>query len=551
MSLYFHQKYFLHLLITAILMMTLSAQAREKVTKHDGHINLEELDAYILKSMKLGNVPGLSIAIVKDGRTTLTKGYGTRELGKKLPVDEKTLFQAVSLTKDFTVTALAMLEDEGKMTWDDQLVGIIPDFETSDEFLTRNVTIFDVLRGRDGTAFDFLSYSLFPNRSEAEQFSLLKHAPVSGGFRGDSKSSGGSSVEMQLSLGQLIPVLTGRSWEGFIKDRLFKPLSMQDSITGSHRFGQNRNIAKGHYVPTGHRYADLNEFTKNLQVLPLKHMARDNLRSIYGAYTSARDMARWLQFQLDSGRVGNKQLVSEKNMALIRADHGIRPTVLPSMLSVKDNLGMKVLLGTSGLGDTGSFFHSSGFKIHYLRSDSWGMESSAFFIPELDLGIAILTNAGHMYIAMSLETWIVDRFIGAEKIDWVGKYISSDLMRAHNNVEKKFHVEVNKLRKSTDSTKKMSMPLASYTGIYRNPFLGDIILQQEGQDIAFTIGNHKGVLKHSKQYTFYPEVFEPIYGSMMFSGAIEFNFDSVGNIESLTLARRPLGQPDHIFKKTP
>src|SRR5271168_4386682 len=109
-----------------------------------------DLVAYVARDMKAFDVPGIAIAIVKDGKVVLAKGYGVKKLGEPAPVDENTLFGIGSNTKAFTSAALASLVDAGKISWDDKVYERLKGFQMYDPYVSHEMTIRDLLTHRSG-----------------------------------------------------------------------------------------------------------------------------------------------------------------------------------------------------------------------------------------------------------------------------------------------------------------------------------------------------------------------------------------------------------------
>jgi CubicO group peptidase (beta-lactamase class C family) len=108
------------------------------------------LDSYIRAGMETWQVPGLAIAVVKDGQLVLARSYGTRQIGQDAPVLPQTMFSIASCTKTFTATCIAMLVDEGKLRWDDPVRKHLPGFKVADPYVTEHVTLRDLLCHRTG-----------------------------------------------------------------------------------------------------------------------------------------------------------------------------------------------------------------------------------------------------------------------------------------------------------------------------------------------------------------------------------------------------------------
>src|SRR3712207_370547 len=173
---------------------------------------LQGLDEYVDKTVKAWDVPGLAIAVVKDDRIVFAKGYGFREFGKQAPVTDRTIFAVASTTKTFTAAALAMLGDEGKLKWDDSPTKYLPGFRLYDPFITREMTVRDLLAHRLGLERgDLLWYASPYDRNEIlNRARYLK--PVS-----SMRSYYAYNNVMYVAAGQIIPVITGKEWDDFVR----------------------------------------------------------------------------------------------------------------------------------------------------------------------------------------------------------------------------------------------------------------------------------------------------------------------------------------------
>ncbi|HLT75317.1 MAG TPA: serine hydrolase domain-containing protein, partial [Ohtaekwangia sp.] len=197
--------------------------------------DLKKLDAYYAKALKDWNVPGMSIAIVKDGKVIFSKGYGTKEVGKSEAPDGNTLYAIASNTKAFTATAMGILVDEGKLSWNDKVTQYIPWFELPDPMATREATIRDILSHRVGLGTfsgDLIWYR--SNLSDEEIIRRIKHLPVGYSFR----AGYGYSNLMYITAGEVIERVSEKSWADFVKAKLFQPLAMNRTIVGTRELEQ-------------------------------------------------------------------------------------------------------------------------------------------------------------------------------------------------------------------------------------------------------------------------------------------------------------------------
>src|SRR5205809_94017 len=260
----------------------------------------KDFDAYVARALQALRTPGASIAVVKDGRVLFAKGYGVRTLGggDTARVDAHTLFQIASNTKAFTTAALAILADEGKLSWDDPVTKFLPGFQLYDPYVTRDFTVRDLVTHRSGLglgAGDLLWFHSNYNRGEIA-YRIRFARPVSS-FR----SAYAYDNVLYIVAGEIFPAVAAQSWDDFVKNRIFVPLGMTESGTTTAFFTSSRNAATPHGVEDG-----------KLQVVPLDSV--DNISPAGGIASNVTDLARWLVCRLDSGRYasGGARLFSER-----------------------------------------------------------------------------------------------------------------------------------------------------------------------------------------------------------------------------------------------
>ena len=281
---------------------------------------LAGLDAYIEKTMKEWRLPGLAIAVVQGDRIIYMKGYGTREIGKDLPVDENTVFAIGSTSKAFTATALGLLVQDGKISWDDRVTDHLPGFQMADPWVTHEIRARDLLCNRSGLSgvSEHLWYATDLSRDEIVH--KLRYVPFEAGFRYQYAYRN----TMFAAAGQIIPAVTGKSWEAFVKERIFAPLGMTRSSTSIEDLQGMDNVATPHMELDG-------------GIVPIKYRNIDNIAPAGGINSSIKDMAQWLRLQVNEGTYEGKSIVAP---AVIKETH-TQHTPVPS------GPGMKVLFPTS------------------------------------------------------------------------------------------------------------------------------------------------------------------------------------------------------------
>ncbi|MGD8726197.1 MAG: serine hydrolase domain-containing protein, partial [Gemmatimonadales bacterium] len=182
--------------------------------------DLESLDAYFAEAGRAWQVPGFAVAIVKGDSVVFAKGYGVRELGTSERVDAHTLFAIASNSKAFTAAALAQLVDRGAISWTDRVIDHLPYFELYSPFVTREMRVRDLLSHRSGLGTfsgDLVWYGTQYSREEVLR--RIAHLEPAGEFRADY----GYSNVMFLAAGQIIPAVTGMSWDAYVETEFFDP----------------------------------------------------------------------------------------------------------------------------------------------------------------------------------------------------------------------------------------------------------------------------------------------------------------------------------------
>jgi CubicO group peptidase (beta-lactamase class C family) len=207
-------------------------------------ISIPELENYIEKTLKLWNVPGAGVGVIKDGRLVSGRGYGVKEVGKTAKVNPSTNFAIGSNTKAFTVACIGMLVEEGKLAWDDKVTRYLPTFALYDPWVTKEVTIRDLLCHRIGIS-DVERFLYNSTCSNAEVVHRLRYVQPSSPFRADFQYSNISF----MAAGEILRVVTGQTWEKMVKERIFQPLGMNSSTTNFNDVKSSSNAAMPHVNP--------------------------------------------------------------------------------------------------------------------------------------------------------------------------------------------------------------------------------------------------------------------------------------------------------------
>jgi CubicO group peptidase (beta-lactamase class C family) len=419
----------------------------------------DSLDTYISREMAGWNLPGLAIAIVKDGKVVVSKGYGVTEIGTDKKVNDETLFQVASCSKAFTATSLALLAQQKKLSLEDTVTRYIPFFKLYDPLATKQTTIRDLLCHRLGLQTfqgDFLNWDSNLSRKQVIE-QLAREKPVYG-FR----AQYGYCNAAFLTAGEIIPVVTGQSWDAFIKSTFFDPLEMKRSSTTYAAIKSDANAARPHSKWEGKEI-----------VIPYDNI--DNLGPAGSVNSCVKDFSHWLLMQLDSGRFNGKQVVPFSVLQETRRPNMIIPGT-PALFP-----GMH--FQTYGLGWYMADFY--GKKVIWHNGGAGGFLSTTFFVPELNLGGVVFTNSDNNNLYNALRYQILDAYLGLPYRNYSAIYRG---IFAKNDAKADQEIAGWKYLAS----KNPALPAAAknFAGVYENPVYGKMMVTVDGNKIGASFEHH-------------------------------------------------------------
>ena len=449
-------------------------------TAHPQESVIKDVDAYVENVRAQFQVPGIAVAIVKDGKVVMAKGYGVRKLGDPALVDDRTLFAIASNTKAFTATALGILVEEGKLDWDAPVITYLPWFRLSNPYVTSNLKVIDVLVHRSGLGLGAGDLLWWPTSTydRKEITRRLSNIPLATSFR----SAYAYDNVLYLVAGELIEAVTGQSWEEFVSSRILQRVGMTESTVSGAEAQKRPDAATPHARVEG----------KVRVVTPL---ASENTNPAGGINSCAKDIAKWLIVQLDSGRVSDgSQLFSPQTAAKLwtlvtpipigRAAPGLE-NLQPNFngyalgFNVRDYRGKKLVSHTGGLP---------------------GFVSIVAMIPAEKLGVAVLTNqeSGAAFTAISRH--VLDLYLGGEQVDWVGM-----LRRGQSRTDSLIAAAEKKVIAVRDSNSPPSLPLDKYAGTYVDAWYGEIMIAYNAGTLTIRFSHTpslEGDLVHYQHDTF-------------------------------------------------
>ncbi len=420
-------------------------------------------DAFVTKVLQTFEVPGASIAIVKDGKIVSAKGYGIKKLGKTEAVDANTLFLIASNSKAFTASALAILVEEGKIKWDNPVVEYLPWFKMSDPYVTANITVRDLLVHHSGIPAYAGDLMLFPpsDYSRKEIVRRIRHIPLVRGFR----TTYAYDNILYLAAGELIKAVSGMEWEDFIKNRIFDKIGMTGSTSRFSDFKKQSNISAAH-------------FRNNGRVTEMKQVFETAIGDVGdpagGIASNANDMAKWLITQLDSGRAMNKKIIFKPD-----ATDQLWKVVVPIPVSKVEEPIKPAKIDFYGYALGLRAYNYGKYKVVGHGGKLDGFVSQVAMVPDIKLGIAVFTNQEATGAYWSVIYHLLDYYMDNPLFDWTAgfKQLSDSSMIKLANGRKK-----NTLVR--DGVAAVSLPLEKYAGNYRDDLCGDFTITKEAAGLV-------------------------------------------------------------------
>ncbi len=421
---------------------------------------LAGLDAAIESAREQWHAPGLAVAIVKDDQVVYLRGFGTKHLGRNDPVDAHTAFTLASTTKAFTAMALGLLVDDGKLRWDDPVVQYIPEFRVADPYVTRAVTIRDLLVHRTGIEeMDILWVRGFDTRTSLDH---MEHAKQASSLR----STWAYNNSMYVVAAEVVARVAGMSFQEFVSRRILAPLGMGDSLFTGPELSKRANVTGAHLIENG--IARVTE----------PYLSADPLGAS-GIQSSAADMAKWLRMLLGNGTFEGKSIVKSQTIAEV-----LKPQMLLASIGYPAARQAKPHFYAYGLG---WFLQDYKGRLLAMHTGSlYGANALAAIVPEERLGLVILINAGPVEFRHAFMYDVVDRFLGSRNQDW-----NADLLKLHGGLQAEQDARRAEALRTRPAQTRPSLPLADYAGNYFDPLVGEtqIVL---GRNATLTLAMQPG-----------------------------------------------------------
>lgn len=470
-----------------------------------------DLDAVVAASMKTFDVPGMAVAIVKDGKIVVAKGYGVRKLGEPTPVDEFTKFGIGSNTKAFTTAALATLVDEGKLSWDDPVYQRLPGFVMYDPYVSHEMTIRDLLTHRSGMGLGEGDLLFWPHTtySRADVIYRLRFMKPQSSFR----SHYAYDNLLYMTAGQIIPAVTGTTWDDYVRQRIFGPLGMNHTNLSTTAYQSGDDYAYPHSRVDG-----------KLQVIPFEDL--DNAGPAGSINSSAADMAKWVQLQLNRGKYVDRdgRLFTEQRSKEMWSAQ----TILPIGDPPAPLAGLKANFADYALGWGLRDYH--GRKLVGHTGGVGGFVSRVMLVPEENLGVVILTNAEEGGAFDSILYHVLDHYFHLPATDWIAAF------KAVKDQEEKEAAEtMKKAEGARDANSKPSLPLEKYAGVYNDAWYGPITIRMENGGLVMIFDHTPGMVGDLQHWQY--DTFKAHWRVRTIEDAfVTFSLNSDGSIDNARMA---------------
>lgn len=476
----------------AALAIIVAGSKAQEVSKAD----LKQLDKYYASMVEDWDIPGVSIGIVKDGELIFSGNYGVLEEGKDEGPDKNTLYAIASNSKAFTSAIIGMLVQEGKLDWNDKVRKYIPYFELYDPWVSNEVTVRDLLCHRVGLGTfsgDVIWYKA--DLTAEEIIRRVKYLPPAFDFR----AGYGYSNVMYVTAGELIRVITGKTWSENIQERILEPLGMDRTVTSPDKLE-----AKGNFATPHAREEKTN--------IPIVWENWETVGAMGGIISSVEDISKWMIFNLDHGIWGKDTLLTKDTRNMVwtphnssRVDHTTRNDFNRHFSGYGLGWGLSDYHGRLRVGHTGAYD---------------GMITAVTLIPDENLGVVVLTN-GMKSPIMAATYYAIDKFLGLETRDWSADYLE----RVDNRQKEDTRISNRKEKRVLDT--KPSLALENYTGVYQSDIYGEIKISLESDQLRMEF-EHSSYLSATLSHWHY-DVWEIKWDNKhaWFNfGTVKFNMDN-------------------------
>lgn len=473
--------------------------------------SLAPLGPYIEQAIQDWRVPGVAVGVIHGGEVIWSKGYGAREAGKAPRVDAHTRFQVGSLSKALTAAAIAVLVDEGKLRWDDAVIDHLPAFRVADPWLTRQITIRDVVSGRTGVEGGVSA--LVPMDTRAVMRSAM-HLQSQSGFR-DSLLY--SNVMYDVA-SEVVAAVSGLSWAEFVQRRIFAPLRMGESSPSAETAGiwDAAEMAPSMYGQAAARAVSIDDAPQANVAMPHWQTPRGPRALPWqidkpggggsgSVVSSLGDLLKWVRFNLGDGRDADSRVLLQRQT--IEQLH--TPQIFVRKPPSNSFTMVRAAVDAVSPGDRPAAYAMGwfvqGYRGHTLVNHGGallGGSSLIAMLPERNMAVVVMANS-YGRDGQGLMNWVIalralDMMLGVEAHDW-----SADMLQEVQHRESEASAAEMRAQQSRLEGTHPSLPLARYAGEYQNTQFGHIRVDVKGRELVLQLpGVFEWRLEHWHNDTF-------------------------------------------------
>jgi CubicO group peptidase (beta-lactamase class C family) len=467
---------------------------------------MRDIEAFVIEQLAAWEVPGCAVAAVKDGRVVLTAGWGRRDVDADLPVTAQTLFAIGSVTKSFTAATIGALVDDGLLEWERPLRDYLPDVRLEDAAVTERLTVVDLLSHRSGLPRHDLAWIGQPGLTRADVVRWVRFLPLSKDLR---QAFQYCNLGYLLA-GHVVDVLSGVSWEDFLRSRLLGPLGMDRS---------NLSVAQ---MQADADHASAYERRRGV-VVPVPARPLTALAPAGAINSCAADLARWLLVQLGHGHVDGTVIMSPAAVARQHTPHMLVPEDRTFPESTRHAYGLGWMIGQ--------------YREHRLVQHGGGIDGSqteCMLLPDDGIGVVVLTNTSSSVMAPVVAYRVLDELLGLEPRDWF------------SDIKPRFDAATAGAKEARGARRVVSgaplpRPADAYAGDYEHPAYGRLSITADEGTLRPRLGTMDLSLVHRHYETFDLEWHE--LGDEPHLFPLMFLSDPDGDITALTVPFEPSVEP--------
>ncbi|UUC44736.1 serine hydrolase [Flavobacterium cerinum] len=485
---------YLFCLLTPATLLAQTAKANHNIDQLSG------IDSVLNSVLKDQHIAGFAVAVVKGNDVIYSKGFGYRDVANKKPVTPNTLFAIGSSSKAFTASLLGILRKEGKLTFEDKAVGLLPQLQFYNDEMNRQITLRDLMAHRSGLSRYDLSWFLFNTQNRDSIIARVKYMKPTAAVR----EKWYYNNFMYLAQGMITERFTGKTWEQNITEKFFIPLNMTRSNTDIKTF-QNDNDAALPYTV---------EKDNTIKKIPYYNI--NGMGPAGSINSSVTDMANWLKIWLNEGKLNGKEILPVDYITEAVSSQMVMEAALPDKHE-------DVFLANYGLG-----WMIGSYRGHYVVEHGGninGFSANVAFFPSDKLGIVVLTNQSVSKVPTIITNSIADKMLKLTPFDWNGE-VTAKAKKATQTKKEAQKFALNTMP---------SHPLKDYAGSFFNPAYGTIKITFENKNLYTILGDEKIVLKHMHYDVFDPRSIDKNGKADTEQSNLMFNFstDLEGKIQSI------------------